>query len=181
MGFKMKKEIALTPDELMRFVGRKNIFAIQTKNGYVPIRREITKQDLINHLNGAKTYGSYLIREDGKITFAVIDIDGDPKNLPALESLGRVVINLFPEFERVLEFSGRRGYHIWLFPTNPEPPSFVRELVKTRLREYGIKVEVYPKQDMVNELNKQLGSLVKLPCGIHNKTGKWSKILKWIK
>ena len=173
--------VALTPDSLMKFVGRKNIYAMQTdKGGYVPIRKEITLQDLQEHLDGEKTLGSYVIKEDGTRNFAVVDIDGDPNKLKAYEALGRLVFNAFPEFERVLESSGRRGYHIWLFTERPEPPRFMRELVKSRLKMLGIRnVEIYPKQDTVDELNKRLGNLVKIPCGIHLKSGKRSEILEW--
>ena len=174
---------SLTPDKLMKFVGRKNIYAIQLENGaYIPVRKQITMDALIEHFNGNKTLGSYVIREDGKITFAVIDIDSPPKDFDydAYLHISEIVFDLFPEFERVLEFSGRRGFHIWLLLDNPEPPAFMRELIKTRLRKKGLfNIEVYPKQDTVNELEQKLGNLVKLPCGKHLKSGKWSKVLKW--
>ena len=175
--------ITLTPDKLMKFVGRKNIYAMQTKSGaYVPVRKEITMDALIEHFNGDKTLGSYVIREDGKINFAVIDIDSDPKTFDynSFLSISEMIYKLFPEFERVLEFSGRRGFHIWLLLDKAEPPAFMRELIKTRLRAKGlINIEIYPKQDKVDELKQKLGNLVKLPCGKHLKNGKWSKILKW--
>ena len=139
-------------------------------------------KDLEAHLKGTKTLGSYVIREDGKINFATIDIDDDPDtfNYGAYLNLTNIVFDLFPEFERVLEFSGRRGFHIWLFPKAPESPAFLRELIKTRLRSKGLmNIEIYPKQDNVDETEKQLGNLIKLPCGIHIKSGKRSEILRW--
>ena len=175
----------LTADQLMRFVGRKNIYAMQIKNGaYVPVRKQITKEDLKQHLKGEKTLGSYVVCENGKITFAVIDIDSAPKdfNYDTFLNLANMIYPLFPEFERVLEFSGRRGFHIWLLLNKPESPAFIRELIKTRLREKGIRnIEIYPKQDKVDELKQKLGNLVKIPCGKHLKNGKWSKVLKWDK
>jgi len=133
---------------------------------------EITK-----HLKGEKTYGTYVIREDGKVTFGVIDIDGDPNYLPALERLGNIVYDSFPKHSRVLEFSGRKGYHIWVFFKQPENPAFVKELIKTRLKRIGLKnIEIFPKQDRVT--GKGLGNLIKLPFGIHQVSGKWSKLIK---
>lgn len=177
------RQTTITPTQLMRFVGRKNTFAFQTDSGsYVPIRRIITLQDLRDHLDGKITLGSYVIREDGLISFACMDIDTDPDNdLGPYRRLTEIIFTLFPDFELVFEFSGRRGYHIWLFPEKAEKPKFLRELIKSRLKVYGIRnIEIYPKQDTINELKKQLGNLVKLPCGKHKKGG-WSEIMKWRK
>ena len=174
----------MTPNDLWRFVGRRNPHAIQTSNGgYVPVRRPLKLRDLINHLNGEKTLGTYVIREDGLVNYACIDIDGDPKEFAANQDkylkLGVEVFNLFPDFDRALEFSGRRGYHVWLFPEKPEPPAFMRELVKARFKlgKIPADIEIFPKQDRVDVTKKQLGNLIKLPCGKHVKGG-WSKILK---
>jgi len=169
----------MEPKELMRFMGRKNTFAEQLKSGiYIPIKRDINFQDLENHLAGNRTFGSYVIREDGKINYACIDIDGVPgEDMKPYLRLANRLMELFPEFERCLEFSGRRGYHIWLFPEEPEVPKFLRELIKTRFRAEGmINIEIYPKQDVVT--NKGYGNLLKLPCGIHKKGG-WSEIIRW--
>jgi hypothetical protein len=167
------------PEELMEFVGRKNIYAQQQENGgYHPVYEPLTPEVLQQHLNGEKTIGSYIIREDGLITCACIDIDGPVgKDLTPYEQLGNYVMELFPEFKRVLEHSGRRGYHVWLLLKSPEPPRFIRELIYTRLRIGGVKgIEVFPKQDSVDETKKKLGNLVKIPCGKHKKGG-WSKII----
>ena len=163
-------------DELLRFVGRKNTFAMQLDNGgYVPVRRTLTEQDLKDHLAGKNTYGSYVIQENGKVKFACIDIDCEIKFLGSYESLAYSIFGLFTDFERYLEPSGRRGYHIWLMLKEEESPTFIKELVKSRLKLLGVNnIEIYPKQD--SNTGKGLGSLVKLPCGIHKKSGKWSTI-----
>ena len=42
------------------FVHRKDVFAKQLPNGaYIPVRREITDDDIDEHLKGNKTYGLY--------------------------------------------------------------------------------------------------------------------------
>jgi len=163
--------------ELSRFVGRTNPYALQlSKGGYIPVRKEITEKELEKHLKGDKTYGSYVIKEDGTVNYGVIDIDGNPDELNTLKVLGEAIYALFPDFDRILEFSGRRGYHIWIFPDQPEPPAFIRELIKTRLKKEGISnIEVFPKQDSLD--GKQLGNLIKLPGGIHQQGGR-STILK---
>ncbi len=173
----------MTPVELSRFMGRLRPFAMQTPNGgYVPVHEKITIEHLEKHLKGLRTYGTYVIREDGLINFAVVDVDGKVgDDMKIWLSLGEKIMTLFPEFDRCLEFSGRRGYHIWVFPDQPEKPAFMKELVKSRLKAQGLRnIEVYPKQDKVDVLNKKLGNLIKLPSGKHLKGG-WSKILRWEK
>ena len=170
----------LTPVQLNKFVGRRNPFSIQSKVGYTPVHRKITMADFIDHINGKFSYGTYVIREDGKVNYAAIDIDGETgEDMEVYERLGYTILDLFPDFERVLEFSGRRGYHVWIFPEQPEPPIFMRELVKSRLNKIGLyRIEVFPKQDSA-DLGKGLGNLIKLPCGLHKKGG-WSKIIEWV-
>ena len=178
--------ITLTPFELFQFVGRRNPFSVQTNKGaYIPVRREISIDDLNVHMSGKKTYGTYVIREDGLCTFAVIDIDADteylkdyPDFINQMEELSKRIISMFPEFKRIREFSGRRGYHIWIITPQPENPAFIRELIKSRLRKAGLmNIEVYPKQDTIDKTQKKLGNLVKIPLGKHMKGG-WSTILE---
>ena len=166
----------MTPEELMKFVGRKDVHAIQLDTGaYVPVKTPFTLTLLSQHLSGKKTLGTYLIREDGLINFVVVDIDGDPSSLPFLKRLAQSINTLFPDFETVIEFSGRRGYHVWIFFKSPEQPKFMRNLVKSRLNRKGYRnIEIYPKQDEVS--GKGFGNLIKMPCGIHRKSGKRSQI-----
>lgn len=168
----------MTPEQLAKFVGRSNPYAIQLDNGsYIPVHKPITLLDLKQHLEGSKTLGTYVIREDGLVSYGVVDIDGEANDLEPLRKLGEEVYSLFPEFSRVLEFSGRRGFHIWIFTSTPVQPAYIRELIKTRFREYGISltIEIFPKQDKLT--GKGLGNLVKLPCGKHKKGG-FSEIIK---
>lgn len=168
-------------EDLFQFVGRRKPFAKQLDNGaYVPVKHELSKLDLEKHLKGLSTYGTYVIREDGLVNFACIDIDTEPgSDLEPYKRLGEHIVTLFPDFKRCFEFSGRRGYHVWVFPENPETPRFMRELCKTRLKKIGFRnIEIYPKQDQVDELKRKLGNLIKIPCGKHRR-GTWSKILGW--
>ena len=162
---------------LKRFIGRTDTYALQLqRGGYIPVRKEITDEELQKHLNGESTYGSYVIKEDGTVNYGVIDIDGNPDELNTLKVLGEAIYALFPDFSRVLEFSGRKGYHVWVFPKQPEPPVFIRELIKTRLKKANINgLEVFPKQDSLEGM--QLGNLIKLPLGKHTQGG-WSEIIK---
>ena len=163
--------------KVRKFIGRVKPFAVQCSNGaYIPIYKDIDDTVLYDHVLGNNTIGTYVIREDGKVSFGVIDIDGDKENLGPLKKLGLKIYSLFPEFKRVLEFSGRRGYHVWIFMDKLENPQFVKELITARLKLNNIRnVEVFPKQSSLE--GKKLGSLIKIPLGKHRKGG-WSKIIK---
>jgi hypothetical protein len=159
---------------LEKFVGRTDVHLEQTKNGYVLVRKPITIELLKQHLNGLKTIATFVITENGKVKYGVVDLDGT--NFQQLRNTAELIFNNFPEFQRCLEFSGRRGFHVWIFFDTPERPLFVKNLIKTRLRQLNIyDVEVFPKQDY--EPGK-LGNAIKLPCGKH-KNGMWSRIIKW--
>jgi hypothetical protein len=170
----------INPDTIMKmFVSRKDVFAQQINGGgYVPIRREITLQDIQNHLDGEITLGLYCLDTDSTIRWACVDIDGDENDLLKSRLSANHIYDLFPDFERMLEFSGRRGYHIWLFFKTKQNPKYIQTLVKARLDTINEgHHEVFPKQTELNETTK-FGNLVKLICGVHKKTGKRSVILK---
>lgn len=58
------------------FISRTDVFAMQRPDGtYKPVRRKITPQDLINHINGAHTYGHYLLDQDSKTKLFALDVD----------------------------------------------------------------------------------------------------------
>ena len=64
----------------------------------------------------------------------------------------------------------RRGGHLWLFFT-PLPGYSARRFAKQLATELSIPdtIELYPKQDFLSE--EGYGSLVRLPLGIHRRTG----------
>ena len=172
----------MNKETLKKFIGRKDVYAIQLESGaYIPVKSSITEADLDKHLKGEKTIGTYVLNKDNTTNFACVDIDCEvdewEEKKEVLLELGNLVYQFFPEFKRVLEFSGRRGYHIWIFMKDSEPAELVRDLVKTRLRMAGVSptIEVFPKQSQLS--GKGFGNLIKIPLGKHKK-GSWSKIIK---
>ena len=175
----------LTPQELYDiFVHRKDVFSVQQKTGaYFPIKRSITIKDLEKHLAGEITIGVYCLDTNNTVKWGCVDIDGDKhltpkanKKLQYPKSL--LIYNLFPEFPRMLEWSGRKGYHVWIFFKKPVLAAYVKKLITARLRRvkiYGI--EVFPKQITLNE-NRKYGNLVKIPNSKHQVSGIQSEIIK---
>lgn len=128
---------------------------------YRPLTREIVER----HLRGKETIGVYSTREDNTVKWLCIDVDDLDQNV-VLDIAGNVV-KRFGKKSCLVEFSGNRGYHIWLFFTNPIPAQDAWLLGNALIGEH--KVELYPRQGTVSGI----GNLVKLPLGIQKKTGKW--------
>lgn len=184
------------------FSGREDCFARQwvdkpkNKQGYVPVRRSLEPQDLEDHFKGHKTYGMYLLKSDGSVKTAVIDVDlrkdFREKNLKS-DDRSLVKRELYYCIERIaelseqaglrplIEFSGGKGYHFWYFFEIPVKPQKARPVLgKIKQAIAGdlsaFTIEVFPKQDHLR--GKGLGNLVKLPLGVHRLTGKRSYFIK---
>ncbi len=196
-----RRRLRLLERFLGLFSGREDCFARQwadkgeRRQGYVPVRRPMTLEDVEEHLKGAKTYGIYLLRSDATVKAAVIDVDlaGDYRK-PRLsrEERGRIrreglyVVSRVREVSKeksmppLVEFSGGKGFHFWFFF---EPPveagrakrTLERVVAEVRGDVASFEFEVFPKQEALS--GKGLGNLVKLPLGIHRLTGKRSRFL----
>lgn len=184
----MVKKIKLNANQMLNyFFHRRDVFSEQESSGaYHPVKRRITLDDIQAHINGDKTISAYCLNTDNTIKWACIDVDGD-KTLPPetnekkLYPLCRVIYNSFPEFERMLEFSGNKGYHIWIFFRNPIYARLGQKIVSARMNLVGIfGHEIFPKQIELNE-NRKYGNAVKLPQALHKVSGKRSYIVKWDK
>ena len=160
------------------FIHRKDVFAEQQASGaYFPTRRAITTDDIEKHLRGEKTIGVYCLDKDNIVKWACVDLD-DKKNPESLLPEANKIYDSFTEFNRILEFSGRKGYHVWIFFKKPIQAKFAQQFVKSGLNRIGIGgVEIFPKQTELNE-HRKYGNLVKIPMAIHRVSGKKSKILK---
>jgi hypothetical protein len=143
------------------FRGRLSDFALQYPTGrYARVGRALTEQDIVRHLRGEQTIGSYVINEQGMCWFAVYDADC----IDGLEELIMVQARLASDgYPSYLEAS-RRGGHLWLFFARPLPASQVRAWF---LPYCPAGFEFYPKQ---NE-GCGYGSLIRLPYGVHQITG----------
>ena len=163
------------------FIHRRDVFAEQQKSGaYFPTRRPITLEDLKEHILGVKTIGAYCLDKDNTVKWACVDLD-DKENPKLLLSEAEAIYNLFPEYERMLEFSGRKGYHVWIFFNPIVQAEYAQKLIKARLNRIGAnRHEVFPKQTTL-DAGRKYGSLVKLPLAIHRVSGKRSEILKRVK
>ncbi|MBE7558482.1 hypothetical protein HS125_05900 [bacterium] len=146
------------------FVSRADVFAVQVRRGtgwgYQPVRRSLTDEDLLDHLEGEITLGVYPALSETR--WLCIDIDSrDPAVVGAVGSAFEA--RRIPFY---LEDSGNKGRHVWVFWERPLANRKAREIG----RSLGAEHEIFPKQDRVVE--GRLGSLLKLPLGIHRTTGR---------
>jgi hypothetical protein len=180
------------------FSGRRDCFARQWvdkaggKQGYVPVRRAMTAQDVEDHLSGRKTYGIYLMQADARVKTAVLDADLNKKfRQKTLKAGDKSIVRRERHYlisrvrdlageiglKPLTEFSGGKGFHFWFFFNPPAKAAVAREVLN-RIK-HGVcgdlstfNLEVFPKQDDLS--GKGLGNLVKLPLGIHRLSGKRS-------
>lgn len=84
----------------------------------------------------------------------------------------------------LMENSGGKGFHAWLFFSTPLPAAQVRSWVAAAFRPSwdavadafdGTPLEIFPKQDAPTG---GFGNLVKLPFGVHAKSGRRSTVVE---
>ena len=125
--------------------------------------RTLQRSDILRHLQGRETIGIYSTATDETCKWLCIDID--TLDTSVVLEIAQRVIDRFGNRSLLLEFSGSKGYHIWLFFGHNVPAAQARLLGQVLLGTYSF--EVYPRQDGL----VGIGNLVKLPLGIQKKTG----------
>ncbi len=199
--------LTFTEADLVRFQalfgGREDVHARQWakpsgETGYTPVREPLTPAVVRNHLLGTFTVGTYPIRLDGTSTFFVLDLDITRSSLERAvsesalarqlrESMRTEGVRLLNALRRdfglpvLFEDSGYKGRHFWIFLEQPEPAEVLHllgRLLLTRLTPTlaeGLHLEYFPKQPALK--NQGLGNLIKLPLGVHRRTGRRAVLL----
>lgn len=148
------------------FVQRRDLYPRQLEDGsYVCIRKPLLERHLLRHLTGELTLGTYCLDPDSRTRFVVLDAD-DEHQLARLERIvgdfGQAGVPSYLE-------TSRRGGHLWLFFEQSVPGHEARSFGLGLLNSYDATgIELYPKQD---RLNGGPGSLIRLPFGVHRKSG----------
>ncbi len=180
------------------FVGREDYYVRETfsdtqkrQTDYIP--EPLTKEVLSLHLKGRETIGTYIMRNNNTVKYLVFDIDISKKMLSTknynlqegLKSALKQAKTMQDMLKNMglhgyIEFSGFRGYHLWIFFREWLPIRYVNvlaEIILSRSVESKgeITVEAFP-----NKFKKNLGSAgqrLKIPYGIHLLSGKRSHFL----
>ncbi|MBL7046552.1 MAG: hypothetical protein ISR95_02820 [Candidatus Marinimicrobia bacterium] len=175
----MKDYQALQSDVFDAVVTRSNTYALQQLNGsYLRQDSDLTLQI---YQDDSHTVGAYLIGLDGMVKSGVIDID---INKEALRSYPREIFDpLLKEqtlliqsvlkakgFSTVIEDSGNKGYHLWIFMEEPVPAEDMLHTLQSMKSEFTLvddrlHYELFPKQGGLKR--SPFGNLIKLPIQYH--------------
>ena len=161
------------------FVSRWDCYPLQIEKGtYIQVQEKLTLSHIFKHLTNAYlgykpfTIGAYALSEQSQAKWVCFDADAD-QQWAELWRLARSLQDI--SIPMYLEPS-RRGGHLWLFTpllSGTDVRQFARKLlVMQNISEFGEdrkrRIEIYPKQDVLGE---GAGSFVRLPLGVHQKTG----------
>lgn len=160
--------------QLRQLVGNPNVYAVQTEEGYYPVREPLTDAVLLKHTQKEVTVGTYIghPRADGETVARTLvfdfdegyDTDASLSLIQVKEALTLLGVPLVWGTED----SGRKGYHLWLVLKEYVPSTDLRRLGRAVCALADWHGEVFPKQNQVRDL----GNLVKLPGGVHLLTGR---------
>lgn len=148
------------------FVHRRDVFAEQQASGaYFPVKRDLTEDDVAEHLAGFASYGVYVIDPysigggnagvplmSNHVKYVVFDLDTeDPEALTHLKyCVGKLVDSVasgeLPDANLhclLLERSGRKGWHVWLLLDSPLPARQVRAWVSEGFNTRWVKVGAF--------------------------------------
>jgi hypothetical protein len=174
---------------LKRFFLGNNYYALGSKRTnssgkeesiYNPVMDPPRDRQIEQHLMGEIILGAYTLRQDNTIMWMCFDVDSS--DLGKAKDLTLKLSNLLQSIPHGIEYSGNKGYHIWVFFSKSVPAENVRALA-TEMRESiggtiagDPHIEIFPKQDKLTESNP-LGNLVKIPLGIHPVTKNRSRFV----
>jgi len=128
------------------------------------IKRPVTLQVYARHLAGKESIGIYPLRDDGTCWFAAQDIDMKDDQAKAAEMAGTVKEALgelgIPVY---IEKSKSKGYHVWVFFSEPVPAKDARRLLAGVWKKAvgGSVPEIFPKQDTLD--GQTYGNYLHLP------------------
>ncbi len=183
------------------FIGREDMYAREILTGEGQRRSEFVSEPLDGnvlrkHLSGTETIQTYVVRNNNTVHYLAVDVDVSRRVLlevghaeEDLEPYLKLAVKWAGQVQTVfrqlglesyLEFSGFRGYHVWVFFFGMGAGAlclFVDRDCKNRLEELPqeIQIEYFPAK-----MKKQQGSTgqkLKLPCGLHLYSGKRSYFL----
>lgn len=157
------------------FVERPDTYCIQKDSGaYERITTPVTDQDLQDHLVGKKTLGIYQLSKTNSVKWICFDFDG--ANIPEQFDLAKRLYSKLKNEDKIqttlLEFSGKKGFHVWVFCQEIDAQS-AQYWAKEVSDGFGVH-EVFPKQTKIGE---GYGNCVKLPLAFHRVAKRESQIM----
>ena len=174
----MKDIRELQSDVFDAVVTRVDTYGLQQLNG--SYHRESSPFTLETYQDDSNTVGAYLVGTNGLVKSGVIDIDinrdalGDDRieldNKLREQTLQIMSVLEDQGFSSVIEDSGNKGYHLWLFMEHPVTAGDMLHTLrllaeKFILTDERLHWELFPKQDSIQP--GKYGNLIKLPFQFH--------------
>ena len=187
-----------TPGKILKiFAGREDIYSLeslgsggkrQTETQLLPL----TEQVIEGHLKGDITIGTYIQRPNSTVKSIIIDVDVSKKVLLQYDrttsefkeymvkagQYASEILHIYRNWGLTgyVEYSGCRGYHVWLLFTEWIPVRyanmFCELLERTLPKDEDISVEYFPNKTRIKP--GKYGQCIKLPFGRHIRTGEVS-------
>ncbi len=186
---------------LQCFAGREDVYSMDcldnnSKRCAIMHPVPLTEQKLYEHLQGKASIGTYIQRPNGTVRFIVLDIDVSKKillqyglgnhqfysYLSKAQKKAEEILNIYHGFgiQGYLEYSGCRGFHVWLLLTEWIPVRYANmfcDVLDKKLQpEEGISIEYFPNKTRIKP--GKFGQTIKLPCGYHTRTGEQSYFIE---
>jgi hypothetical protein len=166
--------LAVAEDWLQVFANRTQPYALQQSDGsYRWVYEGCTPQLVAAHLAGELTLACSSTDRRGCSRWVCLDVDV-PGSLPQLLA---VRDGLVEQGLPGLVEASRRGGHLWLLLDEPTPAVALRFALAEALAQLaarGVEIpthELYPDAQASAAPAKRLGHAVRLPSGVHRKTG----------
>ena len=182
------------------FAGREDIYAREVLDAHRGRKIEtelkpLTEAVFRDHLSGKITADAYIQRPNATVRYMIIDVDLSKKILLQYER-GCDVYNRYMQkvldytcmlkkslmnmgITGYIEYSGNRGYHLWVFFSEWIPVRYINILSDiidvSNERDEDIAIEYFPNKTRIK--GGKYGQAIKLPYGIHVKTGERSYFL----
>jgi hypothetical protein len=173
---------------LSLFRGREDHFAQQHDTYYCPVPKPLDPFYLGQHLAGDATFGMYVLTSRSCCHFFCVDIDIPKADLKETNFADRTAKHdclgqhlretiktltetlCVPPEALLLEETGGRGYHIWIFLKDALSGDSAVAFGAALKSHLAFEIEFFPKQGQLTP-SRKLGNLVKLPLGVHRKYG----------
>ncbi len=172
------------------FVNRSDVYAVQKSDGtYFRENKELTEDTFFN----SKTIGLYQLNKDNKVKWAVLDIDIKKENWnqndynvddwnDKLLEQKQIAKNILDNagVPSLVEFSGNKGYHLWIFfdeaiEADRVKPWMEKLFLDMKVADPAFEWEIFPKQGSIDK--NGFGNLVKAPLQVHKKSRRHSYFL----
>lgn len=186
------------PEYMDLFVGREDIYAKElvmngNQRGTEQILEPLTEDVISRHLSGEMILDTYVQRPNGTSKYIVFDVDISKKILLQhpygsgefavyKEKAAEVSAHILDILRKMglmgyLEDTGYRGYHVWVFFTEWIPVRYLNQFTdcvqkELRIIHEDIVLEIFPNSARIRQ--GKTGQKLKLPLGVHIRTGKRS-------